>query len=130
MNRSLHRALYSCALVLLTLMMTQTAALALPSDTLTLSRGWTFSEHGSSEVHPATVPGVVQQDLIYEINILLDAMLLYAGVKRERLADAAQLYIENIDTVLANSDASGADEVIAVVEFLRSKHAELFENKG
>ncbi len=64
MNRSLHRALYSCALVLLTLMMTQTAALALPSDTLTLSRGWTFSEHGSSEVHPATVPGVVQQDLI------------------------------------------------------------------
>ena len=73
---------------------------------------------------------IAEQDLIYEINILLDAMLLYAGVKRERLADAAQLYIENIDTVLENSDASGADEVIAVIEFLRGKHAELFENKG
>ena len=73
---------------------------------------------------------IAEQDLIYEINILLDAMLLYAGVKRERLADAAQLYIENIDTVLESSDASGADEVIAVVEFLRGKHAELFENKG
>ena len=73
---------------------------------------------------------IAEQDLIYEINILLDAMLLYAGVKRERLADEAQLYIENIDTVLANSNASGADEVIAVVEFLRGKHAELFENKG
>ena len=73
---------------------------------------------------------IAEQDLIYEINILLDAMLLYAGIKRERLADAAQLYIENIDTVLANSDTSGADEVIAVVEFLRGKHAELFENKG
>ena len=72
---------------------------------------------------------IAEQDLIYEINILLDAMLLYAGVKRERLADAAQLYIENIDTVLQNSDASGADEAIAVVEFLRGKHAELFENK-
>ena len=72
---------------------------------------------------------IAEQDLIYEINILLDAMLLYAGVKRERLADAAQLYIENIDVVLQNSDASGADEVIAVVEFLRGKHAELFENK-
>ena len=72
---------------------------------------------------------IAEQDLIYEINILLDAMLLYAGVRRERLADAAQLYIENIDTVLANSDTSGADEVIAVVEFLRGKHAELFENK-
>ena len=73
---------------------------------------------------------IAEQDLIYEINILLDAMLLYAGVKRERLADAAQLYIENIDVVLQNSDASGAEEVIAVVEFLRGKHAELFENKG
>ena len=73
---------------------------------------------------------IAEQDLIYEINILLDAMLLYAGVKRERLADAAQLYIENIDTVLESSDASGADEVIAVVEFLRGKHTELFENKG
>ncbi|WP_297989771.1 hypothetical protein [uncultured Campylobacter sp.] len=73
---------------------------------------------------------IAEQDLIYEINILLDAMLLYAGVKRDRLADAAQLYIENIDTVLESSDASGADEVIAVVEFLRGKHAELFENKG
>ena len=72
---------------------------------------------------------IAEQDLIYEINILLDAMLLYAGVKRERLADAAQLYIENIDTVLENSDASGADEVIAVVEFLRGKHADLFGNK-
>lgn len=72
---------------------------------------------------------IAEQDLIYEINILLDAMLLYAGVKRERLADAAQLYIENIDTVLENSDASGADEAIAVVEFLRGKHADLFENK-
>ena len=72
---------------------------------------------------------IAEQDLIYEINILLDAMLLYAGVKRERLADAAQLYIENIDTVLANSDASGADEVIAVVEFLRGKYADLFEKK-
>ena len=73
---------------------------------------------------------IAEQDLIYEINILLDAMLLYAGIKRDRLADAAQLYIENIDTVLESSDASGADEVIAVVEFLRGKHAELFENKG
>lgn len=71
---------------------------------------------------------IAEQDLIYEINILLDAMLLYAGVKRERLADAAQLYIENIDTVLESSDVSGADEVIAVVEFLRGKHADLFEN--
>ena len=34
------------------------------SDTLTLSKGWTFHEAGKSEVYPASVPGVVQQDLI------------------------------------------------------------------
>ena len=90
MNRSLHRALYSCALVLLTLMMTQTAALALPSDTLTLSRGWTFSEHGSSEVHPATVPGVVQQDLIRPVTLTdpLDRVLSEAVIGIGELAQA------------------------------------------
>ena len=64
MNHSLLRTLCRCALLLLTTMIAQTAALALPSDTLTLSRGWTFSEHGRGETYPATVPGVVQQDLI------------------------------------------------------------------
>ena len=73
---------------------------------------------------------IAEQDLIYEINILLDAMLLYAGIKRDRLADAAQLYIENIDVVLQNSDASGVDLGVRRIIKKRSKHAELFENKG
>ena len=64
MNRFLLRTLCRCALLLLTTMIAQTVALALPSDTLTLSRGWTFGEHGRGETYPATVPGVVQQDLI------------------------------------------------------------------
>ena len=64
MNRTLLRTLCRCALLLLTTMIAQTAALALTSDTLTLSRGWTFGEHGRGETYPATVPGVVQQDLI------------------------------------------------------------------
>ncbi|MDA3077788.1 hypothetical protein OFO07_02460 [Campylobacter sp. JMF_06 NA1] len=65
-------------------------------------------------------------DLIYELNITLEAMLIYAGVKRDKLQAAAQAYIENIDAVLQNSDAQGADEPIAVVEFLRANKPELF----
>ncbi|MDA3057573.1 hypothetical protein OFN97_00370 [Campylobacter sp. VBCF_05 NA6] len=65
-------------------------------------------------------------DLIYELNITLEAMLIYAGVKRDKLQAAAQAYIENIDEVLQNSDAQGADEPIAVVEFLRANKPELF----
>lgn len=49
-------ALASCTLL---------PALAAPrTDTLTLSSGWTFAEAGSEDYQPATVPGVVQQDLI------------------------------------------------------------------
>ncbi|MBP3225035.1 MULTISPECIES: hypothetical protein [unclassified Campylobacter] len=65
-------------------------------------------------------------DLIYELNITLEAMLIYAGVRRDKLQAAAQAYIENIDEVLQNSDAQGADEPIAVVEFLRANKPELF----
>ncbi|MDA3046614.1 hypothetical protein OFO10_05525 [Campylobacter sp. VBCF_06 NA8] len=65
-------------------------------------------------------------DLIYELNITLEAMLIYAGVKRDKLQAAAQAYIENIDAVLQNSDAQGPDEPIAVVEFLRANKPELF----
>ncbi|MDA3042623.1 MULTISPECIES: hypothetical protein [unclassified Campylobacter] len=65
-------------------------------------------------------------DLIYELNITLEAMLIYAGVRRDKLQAAAQAYIENIDAVLQNSDAQGADEPIAVVEFLRANKPELF----
>ncbi|MDA3052710.1 hypothetical protein OFO01_04500 [Campylobacter sp. JMF_01 NE2] len=65
-------------------------------------------------------------DLIYELNITLEAMLIYAGVRRDKLQVAAQAYIENIDAVLQNSDAQGADEPIAVVEFLRANKPELF----
>ena len=65
-------------------------------------------------------------DLIYELNITLEAMLIYAGVRRDKLQAAAQAYIENIDAVLDGSDAQGADEPIAVVEFLRANKPELF----
>ena len=70
---------------------------------------------------------ISNDDLIYELNVTLEAMLLYAGVKREKLSQAAQEYIENIDAVLENSDAVGADEPMAVVEFLRANKPELFE---
>ncbi|EAJ4511386.1 hypothetical protein C0961_06500, partial [Campylobacter coli] len=43
------------------------------------------------------------EDLRYELSIVLEAMLLYAGVKREKLESAIEAYIDNIDSVLENS---------------------------
>ncbi|EAI3823887.1 hypothetical protein XJ45_06320 [Campylobacter coli] len=67
------------------------------------------------------------EDLRYELNIVLEAMLLYAGVKREKLENAIEAYIDNIDSVLENSNKEGVDEVLEVVEFLKNQHPELFQ---
>ncbi|HED6832636.1 TPA: hypothetical protein R5151_001108 [Campylobacter coli] len=67
------------------------------------------------------------EDLRYELSIVLEAMLLYAGVKREKLENAIEAYIDNIDNVLENSNKEGVDEVLEVVEFLKNQHPELFQ---
>ena len=67
------------------------------------------------------------EDLQYELSIMLEATLLYAGVKKEKLELAIQEYIENIDKILQNSDKEGVDEIIEVIEYLRVHKKELFE---
>ncbi|MFQ6342101.1 hypothetical protein [Campylobacter sp. VTCC 70190] len=67
------------------------------------------------------------EDLRYELSIVLEAMLLYAGVKREKLENAIEAYIDNIDRILETSNKEGVDEVLEVVEFLRNNYKELFE---
>lgn len=66
------------------------------------------------------------EDLRYELSIVLEAMLLYAGVKKEKLENAIELYIDNIDSILENSDKEGVDEILEVVDYLKNNHKELF----
>ena len=66
------------------------------------------------------------QDLQYELSVVLEAMLLYAGVERQRLEEAVEAYIECIDEVLENSEKEGVDEILAVVEYLKTHNKELF----
>ncbi|EAH9465127.1 hypothetical protein EYI26_09565, partial [Campylobacter jejuni] len=54
------------------------------------------------------------EDLQYELSIVLEAMLLYSGVKREKLENAIEAYIDNIDNVLENSNKEGVDEILEV----------------
>lgn len=67
------------------------------------------------------------EDLQYELGIVLEAMLLYAGVKREKLENAIEVYIDNIDNVLENSNKKGVDEILEVVEFLKNKYKDFFQ---
>lgn len=66
------------------------------------------------------------EDLQYELSVTLEALLLCAGVRREKLDEAVQSYIECIDEVLENSQKEGADEVLAVVNHLKTHKKELF----
>lgn len=66
------------------------------------------------------------ENLQYELNIILEAMLLYAGAKREKLDEVVELYIDNADSVLENSQAEGVDEVLEVVSYLKKHHSEYF----
>ena len=66
-------------------------------------------------------------ELSYELSMMLEAMLYYAGVKKDRLEDAAETYIECIDDSLEISGAEGVDEVLEVVEYMKKKHAKFFK---
>lgn len=66
------------------------------------------------------------EELSNELNLMLEATLFYAGVKRENLEKACDLFVENIDWLLEDSDAQGIDEIIVVIDFLKKKHPELF----
>lgn len=64
--------------------------------------------------------------LQYELSVVLEAMLLFAGAKRERLEDAVNAYIDVIDEVLESSTAQGVDEILEVVYYLKIHKKELF----
>lgn len=66
-------------------------------------------------------------ELSYELSVMLEGMLYYAGVKKDKLQDAAETYVECIDEALENSDAEGVDEVIEVIEYMKKKHAKFFK---
>ena len=66
-------------------------------------------------------------ELSYELSVMLEGLLYYAGVKKDKLQDAAEIYIECIEDALEGSDAEGVDEVIEVVEYMKKKHAKFFK---
>ena len=66
-------------------------------------------------------------ELSYELSVVLEGMLYYAGVKKSKLEEAAEIYVECIDEALEHSSAEGVDEVIEIVEYMKKRHAELFK---
>lgn len=65
------------------------------------------------------------ENLQYELNITLEAALLLAGVKKDRLEDAVQRYIECVDDVLDGYEGD-ENEVLALISHLKNTDKDLF----
>lgn len=65
------------------------------------------------------------ENLQYELNITLEAALLLAGVKKDRLEDAVQRYIECIDDVLDGYEGD-ENEVLVLISHLKNTDKDLF----
>lgn len=70
------------------------------------------------------------EELSYELSIVLDGLLYYAGVAKSDLEEVANLYVECSDDALDGSDAQGVDEVITIIEYLKQKYPQYFKKKG
>lgn len=70
---------------------------------------------------------VTMEEMSYELDLMLRATLYFAGVKKDKLEEACDAYIESIDDVLENSDLDGVDEIIYAVGALKKSHKELFK---
>lgn len=69
---------------------------------------------------------ISQDELMYEISILLEGLLYYAGVKKDKLQEAVKIYVDNIDNILEDSDCEGVDEIIEVIEYIKKENPKLF----
>lgn len=71
------------------------------------------------------------EEMAMQLADMLGAALYFAGVKKEDLPKAVDLYLKGLDEVFGEEDEDeemGFEEVIEVIEYLQNKHPKLFTN--
>lgn len=69
------------------------------------------------------------EEMAMQLADMLGAALYFAGVKKEDLPKAIDLYLKGLDEVFEDDDEDsemGFEEVIEVIEYLKTKHPKLF----
>lgn len=72
------------------------------------------------------------EEMAMQLADMLGAALYFAGVKKEDLPKAIDLYLKGLDEVFKDDDEDsemGFEEVIEVIEYIKNKHPKLFHNK-
>ncbi len=70
------------------------------------------------------------EELAIQLSDMLNAALFFAGVKKENLKKAVDIYLDSIDEIFDDDDDSemGLDEIIIVINHMKRKNPELFNS--
>ena len=69
------------------------------------------------------------EEMAMQLADMLGAALFFAGVKKEDIPKAIDLYLKGLDEVFEDEDEDsemGFDEVIEVIEYIKNKNPKLF----
>ncbi len=71
---------------------------------------------------------VTLEEMSAVLQEMLRATLYFAGVKKTKLDEAADIYLDAIDEVFGEEEEGmlGVDEVVKVIEHLKKNNPELF----
>ncbi len=71
---------------------------------------------------------VTLEEMSAVLQEMLRATLYFAGVKKAKLDEAADIYLDAIDEVFGEEEEGmlGVDEVVKVIEHMKKENAELF----
>lgn len=70
------------------------------------------------------------EEIAMQLADMLGAALYFAGVKKDDIPDAVDAYLQGLDKVFENDEdiaEMGFEEVIEVIESLKSSHKHLFK---
>ncbi len=70
------------------------------------------------------------EELSIQLIDMLEVALYFAGVKKENLKDAIEIYLNGIDEYYANNEDEemGVDEIIDVIKYIKKTKPKLFTN--
>ena len=74
---------------------------------------------------------IEMEEMAMQLADMLGAALYFAGVKKEDLPKAVDLYLKGIDEIFEDEDEDeemGFEEVVQVIEHIKAKHPKLFSN--
>lgn len=69
------------------------------------------------------------EEMAMQLADMLGAALYFAGVKKEELPQAIDLYLKSMDEVFEDEDEDsemGFEEIIEVIEYVKSKYPKMF----